>query len=150
MSTNATGHPWRKTLVWSAAFLAAGLSTLGFIGATGLFSAGDTAWNGASLVGVLALAAFAGLLRHAFRARADERRQAALDHYAEQELAKGTHRGGHVALRTRPYRIAHRNKPAGIQGDHPPTCDSAQPLCGFDATHGRPLADAVGCGALIS
>ena len=89
MKINATGRPWRTTLAWSAAFLAAGLATFGFVGGLWLFWAGDSAWKAVSVIAVLAPAASAGLMWQASRARADRRWRAALDRYAERQLAKG-------------------------------------------------------------
>jgi hypothetical protein len=88
MRINTTALPWRTTLAWSAAFLAAGLSTFGFIGGLWLSAAGDSAGRAASLVAVSALAALAGMAWCASRARADQRWRAALDRYAERQLAE--------------------------------------------------------------
>jgi hypothetical protein len=91
MMTNATAHPWRTSLAWSAVFRAAGLSLFGFIGWLWFFSAGHPAWKAITLIAVLALAAVAGLTWYLSRARADSRWRAALDRYAEQEQSKETH-----------------------------------------------------------
>ena len=91
MATNATAHPWRTSPAWSAAFRAARLFIFGFIGWLWFLSADESAWRDVALVAVLALAALVGITWYAFRARADRRWRAALDRYAEQELAKRTH-----------------------------------------------------------
>jgi hypothetical protein len=91
MRTNAAAHEWRTFLVWSAAFRAVGLSIIGFAGWL-WFSSGDgSAWKAVSLVAVLALAALGGVAWYLPRARTERQWRAALDHYAEQELAKGTY-----------------------------------------------------------
>jgi hypothetical protein len=98
MATSATAHPWQTAPAWSAVFRAARLLGFGFFGWLWFFSADDSAWKAVSLVAVLALAALVGVTWYLSRARADRRWRAALDRYAERELAKGTrslrrHRG---------------------------------------------------------
>jgi hypothetical protein len=89
-------HTRRTALTKSAVSRAARLSIFGFIGWLWFLSADATVLRTVSLVAVLALAALVGIMWHASRARADRRWRAALDRYAEQELAKGTHsRMGH-------------------------------------------------------
>src|SRR4029453_18943943 len=90
MSTNATTHPWRTSLAWSAVFRAAGVSLIGFIGWLWFSSADGPAWKAVSLVTVLALAALVGVAWYLPRARTERQRWAALDRYADQEQAKAT------------------------------------------------------------
>jgi hypothetical protein len=89
--TNATSHPRRTPAAWFVALAAAALSTLGLIGGLCLFWADDLAAGAVSVVAVLALAALAAMTWHASRARADRRWRAALDRYAERELANMNH-----------------------------------------------------------
>jgi len=91
MSTNATTHPWRTSLAWSAVFRTVGLSIIGFNGWLGFSSADGPAWRAVSLVAILALAALAGVEWYLPRARAERRWRAALDQYGEQQQAKGTY-----------------------------------------------------------
>jgi hypothetical protein len=91
MSTNAAAHKWRTSLAWSAVFRAVGLSVIVFVGWPRLSSGDGSAWKAVSLVAVLALAALVGVAWYLPRARAERRWRAALDHYAEQELAKGAY-----------------------------------------------------------
>ena len=91
MTTNATDHPRQTSLAWSAVSRAARLSIFGFIGWFWFLSADDSAWRVVSLVAVVALAALTSITWYAVRARADRRWRAALDRYAQQEQAKGTH-----------------------------------------------------------
>jgi hypothetical protein len=60
MRTNATAHPWRTSLAWSAVFRAVGLSIFGFLGCRWFVSADDSAWKADSLVAAVALAAVVG------------------------------------------------------------------------------------------
>jgi formate hydrogenlyase subunit 3/multisubunit Na+/H+ antiporter MnhD subunit len=91
MTTNATTHPWRTSLAWSAAFSAAGLFCFGFLGGLWLFWAGAPAGKAVSLAAVLTLAALVGVTWFLSRARADRRWRAALDRYAERQMADGAH-----------------------------------------------------------
>jgi hypothetical protein len=91
MSSNATTHPWRTALAWSAVFRAAGLSIFGLVAWLWLFSADGPPWGAVFLVAVQALAALAGLAWYLPRARAERRWHAALDLCAEQEQAKRTY-----------------------------------------------------------
>ena len=91
MKTTAMAHPRRMSLAWSAASRAARLSIFGLIGWLWFLSSDDSASKAVSLVAVLALAALVGITWYASRARADRRWRAALDRYARQEEAKGTH-----------------------------------------------------------
>jgi len=91
MTTNAAGHAWRTSPAWSAVFRVARLSGFGLLGWLWFVSSDDSAWRIISLVAVLALAALVGVTWFLVRARADKQWRAALDRYAQQELAKGTH-----------------------------------------------------------
>jgi hypothetical protein len=91
MRTNASTHPGQMSLAWSAVSRAARLSIFGLIGWLWFLSADDSARKAVPLVAVLGLAALVGITWYASRARADRRWRAALDRYAQQELAKGTH-----------------------------------------------------------
>jgi hypothetical protein len=93
MSSNATTHPWRASLARSAVFRAVIVSAIGFFGWLWV-SSDDPACKAVSLVAVLALAALVGVAWYLPRARTESRWRAALDRYAEQQLAKGTDRGG--------------------------------------------------------
>ena len=90
MKTNATAHPRRTSLAWSAVSRAARLSIIGFIGWFGFLSADASAGKTVPLVAVMALAALVGITWYASRARADRRWRDALDVYAEKEQAKRT------------------------------------------------------------
>src|ERR1700751_2697719 len=90
MNISATTQPWRTSLAWSAILRAAGLFIAGFIGWLWLPAADGAAWRPVALVALLALAALVGVAWHLGRARTERRWRAALDHYAEQELAKAT------------------------------------------------------------
>jgi hypothetical protein len=90
MSTNPASHKWRQSLAWSAAFRAVGLSVIGFGGWLWLSWQDRAAWDAVSLVGVLALAALAGVAWYLTRARTERRWHAALDQCAELELVKST------------------------------------------------------------
>jgi hypothetical protein len=94
MSTNATTHPWRTSLAWSAVFRAVGLSIVGFIGWLWFSWTDGAAWKAVSLVAALALAALVGVAWYLPRARRERRWLAALDLYAEREQAKGTYPRG--------------------------------------------------------
>ena len=91
MRTNATAHPRRMSLAWSAGSRAARLLIAGLIGWLGYLTADGSAWRTVSLVAVLALAAVVGITWFLSRALADRRWRAALDRYVEQEQAKETH-----------------------------------------------------------
>jgi hypothetical protein len=91
MSTNTAAQPWQTSLAWSAFFRAAGLSICGLIAWLWLFSAYGPPWWAVSLAAVPSLAALAGVAWYLLQARTERRRLAALDLYAEQEQAKGTH-----------------------------------------------------------
>ena len=96
MRTTAIAPTRRTSLAWSAIRRASRLLIFGFIGWLWFLSSDNTARRTVSLVAVLALAALTSITWYAFRARADRRWWAALDRYAEQELAKGTYsRRGH-------------------------------------------------------
>ena len=84
------------SLGWSDVCRAARPTTFGSFGWFWFLSADDSAWKAVPLVAVLALAALVGIMWYASRARADRRWRAALDRYAQQEQAMGTHsRRGH-------------------------------------------------------
>ena len=91
MKTSAIAHRPRKSLAWSAVWRAVRLSIFGFIGWLLFLSADDSARRAVALVSVLVVAAATGITWYALRARADRRWRAALDRYAQQEQAKGTH-----------------------------------------------------------
>ena len=91
MTTNVTARSRRTSLAWSAVSRAARLLFFGLIGWLWFASADDSEWKAVSLAAVLALAALVGITWYLSRARADRRWRAALDRYAQQELAKGTH-----------------------------------------------------------
>ena len=88
MKINAAADKWRTSLAWSAVFLAAGFSIFGLVGWLWLFSADGPTWRAVSLGAVLALAAVVGSTWYLSRAHADRRWRAALNRYAERELAK--------------------------------------------------------------
>jgi hypothetical protein len=67
------------------------LSIIGFIGWLWLSAADGPTSKAVSLVAVQALAALVGVAWYLPRALAERRWRAALDHYAEQEQAKGTY-----------------------------------------------------------
>jgi hypothetical protein len=95
ITSNTTTPAWRTSPVWSAVSRAARLSIFGFIGSFGFLRSDNLAWRTVSLMAPLALAALVGITWYASRARtrarADRRWRAALDRYAEQELAKRSH-----------------------------------------------------------
>jgi hypothetical protein len=91
MAIHAMAHARRMSPAWSAVFRAARLLGFGFLGWLWFVSPDDSAWKIVSLVAVPALAALVGVTWFLSRARADRRWRAALDRYAQQELAKGTH-----------------------------------------------------------
>ncbi len=86
MKTNETARSRRMALVWSTVGGAAGLFLAGLIGWLWLVLADDSVWKGVLLAAVLALAALAGIAWQ--QSRAERRLRAALDAYAEKELAK--------------------------------------------------------------
>lgn len=90
MTTNATAHPRRASLAWSAGARAARLLIFGLLGWL-WFLEDDSALRTVSLVAVLALAAVVAITWFLCRARADRRWRAALDRYVELEQAKRTH-----------------------------------------------------------
>jgi len=90
MKTNATAHPRRTSLAWSAVFRAVRWLIFGLIGWLWFISADDSAWKAISLVAVLALAALVGITWYLSRARAKRRLRAAWDDYAKKEQAKRT------------------------------------------------------------
>ncbi len=90
MSSNATIHPWRTSLAWSATFRAVGVSLVGFTGWLCFSSADGLGWKAISLTAVLTLATLVGVAWYLPRARW----LAALDHYADREQVRRTyHRG---------------------------------------------------------
>lgn len=86
MTPDVTAHPWRAPLARSA-----GLFIVGFVGWLWFSPAGDSAWRPISLVAVTALAGVVGTSWYISRARAERRWRAAMERYADQELAKDTH-----------------------------------------------------------
>jgi hypothetical protein len=91
MSTKAAPDNWRTSLGWSAFFRAAGVSIIVVIPWPWLSAGDGLAWKAVSLLAVLALAALVGVAWYLSRARGERQWRAALDRYAEQELAKGTY-----------------------------------------------------------
>ena len=87
MMINATAHSWRTSLAWSALSRAAGLLAFGLIGWLLLFPRVNSAWRVVSLIAVLAIAGLVGARWYVSHARAEHRWRAALDRYAERELA---------------------------------------------------------------
>jgi hypothetical protein len=91
MTTDATAAgPWRTSparaaMSWIALWLSCGL-----LGWRWLVSPDGSAWKAVSLVAIWALAALAGGAWYLSRVHAEGRRRAALDRYAERELAKGS------------------------------------------------------------
>jgi 4-amino-4-deoxy-L-arabinose transferase-like glycosyltransferase len=94
MTTNETARSRRTSLAWSAVSRAARLLIFGFIGWFWFVWAADFAWKAVSLAAVLAVAALVSITWYVSRARAraqaERRWRAALDAYAEKELAKRT------------------------------------------------------------
>jgi carbon storage regulator len=84
--------------VASAVFRAIRLLIFGLMGWFWFISAADLAWKAVSLTAVLAVAALVGIMCYRVRARAEKRWRAALDAYAEKELAKASHSGGTFML----------------------------------------------------
>jgi hypothetical protein len=105
VKTNETARSRWTSLVWSAAFWAAGLLLAGSIGWLWFALLDDSAWKASwkalPLVAALLLAACVGTAW--LRSRAGRRLRAALDAYAEQEEAKRTYsrRDGHARPRSR-------------------------------------------------
>jgi hypothetical protein len=66
------------------------LAIVGLVAWPWLFWTDGPAWRAVSLVGVLALAALAGVAWYLWRARAERRWRAALDRYADDEQARET------------------------------------------------------------
>ena len=91
MNTSAMAHPRRLFPAWPVVPVMAGLFLVGFFGGLWIASAAGLSWKAASLVAVAALAAVAGMTWYASRARADRRWRAALDRYAERQMADGAH-----------------------------------------------------------
>jgi hypothetical protein len=87
MKTNEITRPRRTARTWSAVFWAAQFSALALIGWLWLIWAGDSTWQGVSLAAVVAPVTLVGIPWYLSRARAERRWRAALDRYAEQELA---------------------------------------------------------------
>ncbi len=87
MMINATAHSWRTSLAWSALNWAARLFILEFIGWLWLFPRVNSAWRVVSLIAVLAIAGLVDARWNVSHARAEHRWRAALDRYAERELA---------------------------------------------------------------
>ncbi len=143
MTTNATTHPWWIPLAWSAVFSAAGLSTAGFIGGLWLAAAGEPVGRAVSVVAVLVPAALAGFTWYASRARAERRWRVALDRYAEQEMAKGTHprRWSHCA--PHPPLPCRREQQVGAPAGLPALCGR---IVGGSARPGNPLTAPLGVG----
>jgi hypothetical protein len=90
MATNSMTHPGRMSPAWSAAFRAARLSAFGLLGWASLSSADDPSLKAVSLIAVLSLATSVSVTWYLSRSRAERRRWAAWDRYAEQEPAKPT------------------------------------------------------------
>jgi carbon storage regulator CsrA len=90
MTTNEAARSRGISLVWSAVFRAIRLLIFGMIGWLLFVSAIGSAWRAVSLAAVLALAALVGITWYLSRASAESRWRAALDAYAEKELAKRT------------------------------------------------------------
>src|ERR1043166_7593945 len=91
MRTNAAAPSGRTALAWPAVYRASRGFIFGFLGWLWFLSEDDSAWRTVSLVAVLALAAVVGITWFLSRAHADRRWRAALDRYAQQQQAKGTH-----------------------------------------------------------
>jgi membrane protein YdbS with pleckstrin-like domain len=91
MKSNVTAHSRRTSPAWSAVLRAARLLIIGLIGWLFFVSAADPAWKAVSLAAVVAVAALVGITWYLSRARAERRWRAALDAYAEEELAKRTY-----------------------------------------------------------
>src|SRR5262249_52917380 len=91
MRTDRTTRPWRTAFARSAAPWATLLFILGLTGWLAVSYPDGSAWKAVSLVAVLALAALVGSGWHLSGTRADRRWRAALDRYAERELAKRTY-----------------------------------------------------------
>jgi hypothetical protein len=98
MRTDAVAYPFRTSAALSAVLRAVGLSILGSIGWAWFVSADDSAWKADPLVAAVALTAAVGGTWCLRRARTARRWRAALDLYAEKDLAKGTRsrKGSHA------------------------------------------------------
>jgi hypothetical protein len=90
MATDPMAHPGRISLARSAVFRAARLLAFGLLGWVSLSLAGDPSLKAVSLIAVLGVAATVSVTWYLSRARAERRRRAAWDRYAEQEPAKPT------------------------------------------------------------
>lgn len=88
MMMNATAHSWRFSLAWSALSRAARLLAFGFLGWFWLFPRVDSAGRAAALVAILTLAGLVSGTSYLARARAESRWRAALDRYANRDLAQ--------------------------------------------------------------
>jgi protein-S-isoprenylcysteine O-methyltransferase Ste14 len=80
----------RASLVWSAGFRVARVFVFGVFSWFSFFAAHPSPWRTGSLLVVLAVAAIIGLTWFLSRVLADRRWRAALDHYAEHEIAKSS------------------------------------------------------------
>jgi hypothetical protein len=87
MKTNEITRPRRTARTWLAVSWAVPFSALGLVGWLWLIWAGDSTWQGVSLAALLTPVALVGIPWYMSRARAERRWRAALDRYAEQELA---------------------------------------------------------------
>ena len=103
MTTNRTARFLRTHLAWSAVLRAVRLLIFGLIGWLLFVSAADSAWRAVSLVAVLALAGLGGITWYRSHARAESRWRAALDRYADHELAEETpsRRDSHAGPRSK-------------------------------------------------
>ena len=94
MTTNETARSQRMAFGWSSVFRAVRLLIFGLIGWLWFMSAADFVWKAVSLAALLAVAALVGITWYVTRARASARAEmrwrAALDAYAQKELAKRT------------------------------------------------------------
>jgi membrane protein YdbS with pleckstrin-like domain len=91
MTTNQTAHSRGMPIAWSAVFRAVRLLIFGLIGWLLFVSAADSAWRAVALAAVVAVAALVGITWYLSAVRADRRWRAALDAYANKELAKRTY-----------------------------------------------------------
>jgi carbon storage regulator len=84
------------------------LLIFGIIGWLLFVSATDSAWRAVSLAVVLAVAALVGITWYLSRTRAERRWRAALDTYAEKELAKRTQTRGETSMLVLKRKIGER------------------------------------------
>jgi MFS family permease len=96
MEANKTARYRRMSLISAAAFWVAGLLIAGLIGWLWFVSADNSAWKAVSLAAVLALAPIVVITWCLSRVRAERRWRAALDAYAEKELATRTYNGATI------------------------------------------------------